>query len=805
MPHNKTSSQQESELKMEPKCSYCGCKNPECLARCVQTGYYFCNSKQKTIQSHIIYHLRSIQGTQISLPPENPFSQTDLRCYICGSTNIFRLGLIFSEENQIYIVCRSPCQFDEALADKKICNNSFMPIVSNNEIIPAFVKIPKDDECQNVPMTKIVEVKEQMKMLVGQNGKVNGQNCQVYGAKLRYNSVDEYVNIMSNFVSNEKEESANLEIVRKFNGISFEWVDEFNVKFKAQPQLYKLANLGASINFSVNDITEVGYVYGRSNNMTICVHFHDKPSFFDKRNGITLNVINSDIPFKRQMYALQSLRNPHIPFHWLILDLFLGCTEKIRHHNKIRGKTGKFYQPPNIPSLNSYQRHACEVALSQRFTMIQGPPGTGKTTVISALVYSFVKSNFKPILVCAQSNVAADFATLKISQLGLNVTRVLSTSREAVDTTIASLTTRKKALERHGESFSKLLESSDKEDSRKATAIEKEIIEKSDVVCATCTSSGGARLKGVNFQAVIFDEAGQCLDPDLLIALSHNAQQAILVGDHCQLGPVVLSKENVRNRYDLPLMQRLILDEVKPIILRTQYRMHSAISSFPSEAFYQNLLNNGVKDEDRKWAKDVINWPNPNKPIIFWNVHSKEEYYDFGLSYLNTSECIVISSIIQKMYSNDVKASDIGIITPYVGQQTYLIETLPILCKDIPNEFFEDLEIASVDAFQGREKNFIIFSCVRANDSFDIGFLRDKRRLCVSLTRSKYGLITVGNAATFAHNPLWCKFIEHCASNKVFVEGNTVDSLSESSFTPLVTTEENEDENDFVDVNDEIA
>ena len=157
------------------------------------------------------------------------------------------------------------------------------------------------------------------------------------------------------------------------------------------------------------------------------------------------------------------------------------------------------------------------------------------------------------------------------------------------------------------------------------------------------------------------------------------------------------------------------------------------------------------------------------------------------------------------MYSNDVKASDIGIITPYVGQQTYLIETLPILCKDIPNEFFEDLEIASVDAFQGREKNFIIFSCVRANDSFDIGFLRDKRRLCVSLTRSKYGLITVGNAATFAHNPLWCKFIEHCASNKVFVEGNTVDSLSESSFTPLVTTEENEDENDFVDVNDEIA
>jgi regulator of nonsense transcripts 1 len=181
--------------------------------------------------------------------------------------------------------------------------------------------------------------------------------------------------------------------------------------------------------------------------------------------------------------------------------------------------------------------------------------------------------------------------------------------------------------------------------------------------------------------------------------------------------------------------------------------------------------------------------------MFYWNVPSEEEYYETGLSYVNRHEVGCIAVLLEAMARRGVGPADIGVITPYAGQQALLVDSLPELCRIDDPHFFDDVEIASVDAFQGREKNFIILSNVRANDGYDIGFLKDEKRLCVSLTRARFGLVVIGCARTFARNRIWCRYIEHCKQNGVFVEGS-LGHLAPSQFEALAPERETEDEAD---------
>eukprot|EP01107_Rhizomastix_libera_P014975 TRINITY_DN5170_c0_g1_i4.p1 TRINITY_DN5170_c0_g1~~TRINITY_DN5170_c0_g1_i4.p1 ORF type:complete len:211 (-),score=57.70 TRINITY_DN5170_c0_g1_i4:72-704(-) len=210
----------------------------------------------------------------------------------------------------------------------------------------------------------------------------------------------------------------------------------------------------------------------------------------------------------------------------------------------------------------------------------------------------------------------------------------------------------------------------------------------------------------------------------MLIPLVKKVKQCILVGDAKQLGPIYIQAKNAG--LSRSLFERLSEFDFPTFHLQVQYRMHPCISQFPSKTFYGGNLKNGITEKDRQNKALGFPWKNPNKPIMFVSVHGREEYSSSATSFVNTAEILMIEKIIAHLLRCGIPRNDIGVITPYEGQRS-------LFCMEFRN--MQEIEISSVDAFQGREKDYIIISCVRSNPFDEIGFLGDDRRMNVLLTR----------------------------------------------------------------------
>lgn len=100
----------------------------------------------------------------------------------------------------------------------------------------------------------------------------------------------------------------------------------------------------------------------------------------------------------------------------------------------------------------------------------------------------------------------------------------------------------------------------------------------------------------------------------------------VLIGDHCQLGPVVLSKKAAAAGLSTSLFSRLLSLGHRPLRLKVQYRMHPALSRFPSYFFYDGELQDGVTAKDRTYvhpagseASQKFPWPSEERPMFFYH------------------------------------------------------------------------------------------------------------------------------------------------------------------------------------------
>ncbi|NXP05391.1 SETX helicase, partial [Thinocorus orbignyianus] len=300
--------------------------------------------------------------------------------------------------------------------------------------------------------------------------------------------------------------------------------------------------------------------------------------------------------------------------------------------------------------------------------------------------------------------------------------------------------------------------------------VQTDIILESDIICCTLSTSGGSLLESAfwrqgldPFSCVIVDEAGQSCEVETLIPLIHRCNKLVLVGDPKQLPPTVKSIKAQEYGYDQSLMARLhrhLQEQVQRSVLRSlpvvqltvQYRMHPDICLFPSNYVYDRTLKTDKATEEIRCSSE---WP--FQPYLIFDVGDGCEERDND-SFSNPQEVKLVMELIKtiKEKRKDLGLRRIGIITPYSAQKRKIQEQLDRVFKNnSPGE------VDTVDAFQGREKDCIIVTCVRANNTKgSIGFLASLQRLNVTITRARFSLFILGRLKTLMENKDWNELIQ---------------------------------------------
>ncbi|GAA5969525.1 hypothetical protein JCM8115_000418 [Rhodotorula mucilaginosa] len=346
-----------------------------------------------------------------------------------------------------------------------------------------------------------------------------------------------------------------------------------------------------------------------------------------------------------------------------------------------------------------------------------------------------------------------------------------------------------------------------KEFRKRQGGVVSEVVSKAKLVLATTHGAGGRSLDRFEFDVVIIDEAAQATEPACWIPVL-KGKKLILAGDHLQLPPTLKSSNRLTKALssksakasketkdlavaeavpgaqqgklalspdlEVTLFSRLLALHGPTVrrMLQVQYRFNDKINSFPSKTLYNGELvaADGVRDRKLSDLDGVEPDEDLDEPVVFLDTAGQAMYEraaedgSFGSeSKSNENEADIVQKYVGTLISAGVPPTSISIISPYNSQVVLIASSV--------HPQYPEIEVNSVDSCQGRENDVVIISLVRSNEEGEVGFLRELRRLNVSMTRPRRHLVVVGDSETVSKGSeylkSWMTWLEEEALVKV--------------------------------------
>jgi len=786
-------------------CFYCGVIDPTNVVQCTEDdcGKWFCNNKRGVFKSHIFLHLSWSLHRKVKLDPSHRHKPSKLCCSNCGHDNILSLSAM-RFKGEMILLCSDQCmtlkKFETAKREK--------PLISENRIWRGLVNLSKKEVLSTTTQPDLPELIQKEFGYLKKDIPIDHQQKKAikdHPVKGQYKDIQEYRAVFEFLVSAEEEYSRKIMKNLTQSNVEVKWIwpqrgetlyaeldrtneDHFNGRLKT----------GDKLSIRIPGGTEIlGYIEPLKPERNIRLKIEDpsrvKSRIRSSSIDCTVSFVWTAVSFDRMKEALKMLElNPHL-LPPKLLNYLLGNEDPTP--NNSGQKNGKASSSSSInllkdfsdiqeyKQLNESQKEAAEGSLgSSPLFLIQGPPGTGKTKTLVAIISQLstrlrAERKKSKILLCAPSNVAANELAERLVRAGVpGIVRVFAFSKEKdqqlssrIDMIALHRRLRREADPKLKHYFEmkdqgRMLSNNEYYDFKdRRRALELAILKEAQIICCTCITASSPALNDFFFNYVIIDEAGQATEPESLTPWLKGVQKVILAGDHKQIGPIITCKEAQYAGLNKSLFERLFAT-APHIRLAWQYRMHPHISEFPSNHFYDGELK--THPSVKRPLNPALKW-RKNLPSYFHHVIGLEEIPVAGVSYFNREEASVIKSTVLRLISSGIKPEVIGIISPYNGQKNYLAKMFD------QSENLKAVEISSVDGFQGREKDYIVVSCVRSNEELGVGFLSDEKRLNVTITRAKYGLIICGNAETLCQDPNWKALLKYYKEKNLLLEGDS--------------------------------